>query len=411
MSTAVDTAIIGAGPYGLSIAAHMKASGLDFRIFGRPMNTWATRMPRGMRLKSEGFASSLSDPDSLFSLADYCKQEGFPYADVGVPVPLERFVSYGRAFERKFVPDLEDKLVVSVRRSTNGFQVRLDDEETVAARRMVMAVGLCHFERVPPILSDLPEEFVTHSSRHSSLDQFKGREVGVVGAGASALDLAVLLHQAGARSHVVARDPVIQFHDPPEIPRPLWKQIRFPATGIGSGWKPLFCANAPLLFRQLPERFRLRIVERLLGPAPAWFVKEQAVANVQFHLGVSISGASVENHRVHLRLTDRAGVESTLGVDHVIAATGYKVDLRRLALLDSELLAGIRTVDQTPVLSADFESSIPGLYFVGTSSANTFGPLMRFVYGARFTAQRLLKHLAKSPSGSVRNRTSGGSPR
>ena len=401
--SAVDVAVIGAGPYGLSIAAHLKAAGVDFRIFGRPMNTWTTHMPRGMRLKSEGFASSLSDPDASFTLADYCRQEEFQYADVGLPVPLERFVSYGRAFQRKFVPEVEDKLVVSVGRSSSGFRIRLEGDEIVAARRVVVAAGLCHFEYVPPLLSGFPAEFVTHSSRHRVLDRFKGREVAVVGAGASALDLAALLHQAGALVHLAARKPAIGFHDPPEIPRPLWKRIRFPMTGIGSGWKPLFCSSAPQLFRRLPERFRLQVVARLLGPAPAWFVKDQTVGNVQFHLGVSLTRPILQNRRVGLRLIDGAGVSHGLEVDHVIAATGYKVDLRRLVFLDSELLAGIRTVDQTPVLSASFESSVPDLYFVGTSSANTFGPLMRFVFGARFTAQRLLRRLTRSGSYGVRH--------
>ncbi|MBZ5636357.1 MAG: NAD(P)-binding domain-containing protein [Acidobacteriia bacterium] len=404
----VDVAVIGAGPYGLSIAAHLKAAGRDFRIFGGPMSTWTTRMPRGMQLKSEGFASSLSDPDSQFTLADYCKQEGFPYADLGLPVPLETFTSYGRAFQRRFVPEVEDKLVVSVCRSSTGFQIRLEDEEIVAARRVVVAVGLSHFEHIPPFLSALPSELLTHSSRHCALDRFKGREVAVVGSGASALDLAALLHKAGALVHLAARDSVIRFHDPPEIPRPLWKRIRYPMTGIGSGWKPLFCTSAPLLFRRLPERFRLHVVRRLLGPAPAWFIKDQTVGNVQFHLGVSITRPELQNNRVSLQLTDRTGAGHTLAVDHVIAATGYKVDLRRLAFLDSELLAGIRSVDQTPVLSSDFESSVPGLYFVGTSSANTFGPLMRFVFGARFTAQRLMGPLAKSGSHGLKDRVSGG---
>ena len=419
--SAVDVVVVGAGPYGLSIAAHLKSAGTDFRIFGRPMSTWTFNMPRGMRLKSEGFASSLSDPDSSFTLSNYCKEQGLPYADIGLPVPLERFVSYGRAFERKFVPDLEEKMVMSARRSSGLFHLRLDDEEEVTARKVVMAVGLCHFDRVPPVLSALPADYVTHSSRHSSVDHFKGREVAIVGAGASALDLAALLHHAGAAVQVVARDSVIHFHDPPEVPRPLWKQIRYPMTGIGTGWKPLFCASAPALFRQLPERFRLRVVERLLGPAPAWFTKEQTVGNVRFHLGVSVARASVEDHRVNLRLAGRNGVESTLTADHVIAATGYKVDLRRLGFLDPELLSRIRTVEHTPILSAGFESSVPGLYFAGTSSANTFGPLMRFVFGAEFTARRIVRHLAPKRAaakhhstpvaGSVRDRASGGVPR
>lgn len=131
-----DVGIIGAGPYGLSIAAHLKARGVSFRSFGSPMHTWRMHMPKGMRLKSEGFASSLYDPDSTFTLANYCRQKGLPYADTGFPVALETFSDYGLEFQERFVPELENKLVTSLRRSTTGFRIDLDNGEVVAARRV-----------------------------------------------------------------------------------------------------------------------------------------------------------------------------------------------------------------------------------------------------------------------------------
>jgi cation diffusion facilitator CzcD-associated flavoprotein CzcO len=395
--TTCDVAIIGAGPYGLSIAAHLKARGVDFRIFGNPMHTWLAHMPKGMRLKSEGFASSLYDPGSTFTLKSYCKEWGIPYAKIGLPVPLEVFASYGLEFQRRFVPELEKQLVDSLRRSAQGFQVRLEDGEIISARKVVMAVGLTHYDYVPPILAALPQEFVTHSSRHNTVDHFKGREVAVVGAGASALDLAALLHQAGAHVQVVARKPVIRFHDPPDKLEPSFiDRLRTPITGIGPGWKLFWCTNAPLIFRQMPQEFRFDKVRRILGPAPCWFTKEQVVGKIPLNVGVTITEAKIQNGRVSLQLTDSAGNQKTLTADHVITATGYKVDLRRLAFMDSDLQSAVRSVEQTPVLSSNFESSVPGLYFVGATAANTFGPLLRFAFGAGFTARRLSRHLAKS---------------
>jgi len=395
--TKCDVGIIGAGPYGLSIAAHLKARGVDFRIFGNPMHTWLTHMPKGMRLKSEGFASSLYDPDSTFTLQSYCKEKGIAYANIGLPVPLEVFAAYGLEFQRRFVPELEDKLVDSLRQYAEGFRIRLEDGEMISARRVLMAIGLTHYDYIPPILAKLPEEFVTHSSRHSTLDHFKGREVAVLGAGASALDLAALLHQAGAHVQVVARKPVIRFHDPPEKLEPSFiSRLRTPVTGIGPGWKLFWCTNAPLVFRQMPQEFRFDKVRRILGPAPCWFIKEQVVGKVPLNVGVTVTEAKVQNGRVNLQLTDSAGTQRTLMTDHVITATGYNVDLRRLTFMDSDLQSAVKSVEQTPVLSSNFESSVPGLYFVGASAANTFGPLLRFAFGARFTARRLSKHLAKS---------------
>jgi thioredoxin reductase len=403
--TDCNIAIIGAGPYGLSIAAYLKGRGVDFRIFGNPMHTWLTQMPRGMQLKSEGFASFLYDPDAAFTLAHYCKERELPYADVGLPVPLDTFASYGLEFQKRYVPSLENKQVISVRPCSAGFEIALDTGERVAARKLVVAVGISHFAYVPPALSALPAEFVSHSSRHHDLDQFKNRNIIVVGAGASALDVAALLHEAGASVQLVARKPKIRFHDPPEKDTPsLWQRFRHPITGIGPGWKLYFYANAPLVFHRMSERFRFDAVRRILGPAPGWFIREKVVGKFPFNLGVNIAEAKVENGKVKLQITDGTGARRTVEGDHVIAATGYRVDLRRLSFLDAQLQAGIRSVDHTPVLSSNFESSCPGLYFVGTSAANSFGPVLRFAYGAKFTAQRISSHLARSVArDSVRN--------
>jgi thioredoxin reductase len=396
MKPIVDVAIVGAGPYGLSMAAYLAARGVSFRIFGSPMHTWLTQMPRGMRLKSEGFASTLYDPESSFTLGEYCQQQGIPYADLGLPVPLETFAAYGQAFQKRLVPGLEDKLVVSVDRTSSGFLLRLEDGDVVAAQRVILAVGISHFQYVPPVLASLPTASVTHSSAHTTFEQFRGQEVTVIGAGASAADVAAALLEAGALPQMVARSPVIHFHDPPgPLPRPLLESIKSPMTGLGPGWRSLLCTEAPLLFHMMPEKFRLEVARRHLGPAPGWFVKDQLVGHIPFHLGCELRRAKIEDGRIHLQLANGDGAERTVVTDHVIAGTGYKVDLRRLTFLSPSVQAGIRSVENTPVLSSNFESSVPGLYFVGASSTNSFGPLARFAYGAGFTSRRLSRHLVR----------------
>jgi thioredoxin reductase len=390
-----DTAIVGAGPYGLSIAAHLKARGVDFRIFGRPMEMWREHMPQGMRLKSEGFASSLFDPSSNFTLEHYCKQNGIPYARIGMPVPIEVFTSYALEFQRRFVAQLEPASVTYVEKARDGFRLRLENGEELESRRVIMAVGLRHYQHIPRPLSDLAEEFLTHSSCHSNLQGFRGKEVVVVGAGSSAFDLAALLHQSGASVEVLARRQFVHFHNPPKK-RTLLDKLRRPFSGLGPGWNLVLCTNLPLVFRKMPEKFRLEKVKRVLGPAPGWFIKEQIVDKVPVTTGATISEIVVEGKRVKLSFSDSRGLQKTLVADHVIAATGYKVDLARLQFLDPNLRAQLKTVDHAPFLSSNFESSVPGLYFVGVSAANTFGPLLRFAFGAGFTARRLSKHLAKS---------------
>ena len=393
----LNTAIIGAGPYGLSIAAHLRRSGIPFRIFGRPMDSWMEHMPKGMMLKSDGFASDIYDPEKAFTLRKFCAERGIEYADAGVPVRLDTFSAYGLAFRDRMVPELEDKLVASVERVAGGFLLRLADGETFQARRVVLAVGITHFEYVPENLAHLPAEFLSHSARHREVEPFRGRNVVVIGGGASALDLAGLLREAGADVQLVSRREELKFHSQPTgKPRSQWQQIRHPQSGLGPGMRSRFFANSPGLFYYLPERLRLEAVRRSLGPSGGWFIRDKVVGKLPLHLGCTPQGAEVKDGRVHLSVQAADGSRREIVTEHVIAATGYKVNLERLKFLNPEIRSQLKTVSGSPVLSSTFESSMPGLYFAGVAAANSFGPVMRFAFGAGFAARTLTRALAKS---------------
>lgn len=392
-SSIVDIAIIGAGPYGLSIAAHLRKTRLSFRIFGTPMQSWSQQMPKGMLLKSDGFASSLYDPDGIFTLRHYCEENHLPYADVGIPVPSETFVAYGLEFQKRLVPTLEQTNIDSVRRVATGFELLTADGQTVLAHKVIVAAGITHFGYLPPFLDRLSRDHVTHSLAHHDLSGFRGQKVAIIGAGASAVDIAALLHEVGAHVELVARRQEIAFHKPSEEPRPFLQRLLNPRSGLGLGWRSRLCTDAPLLFHTMPRKLRFRAVKRHLGPAPGWFVRDKVIGKFPMHMSSHIKGASVENGKVHLSIVERDGRDTELIVDHVIGATGFRVSISRLKFLDESLRQQIRTVDDTPVLSKSFESSVPGLYMVGVASANCFGPLTRFAYGAKFTARHISNHL------------------
>ena len=390
-------AIIGAGPYGLSIAAHLRPLDLPYVIFGTPIDTWRHHMPAGMTLKSDGFASNLSDPRGEATLAAYCAANDIPYHDTDIRVPLEAFTAYALEFQRREVPDVDEREVVHVAKlEGGGFSIRLDDGEILEADFVVVAVGITHFRKLPRELAHLSPELVTHSSAHHDLSTFSGTDVIVVGGGSSAVDLAVLLREAGAATSLIARAEALHFDPPPRVgTRSLRQRARRPSSGLGPGWKSWLCQNAPELFRFIPGNTRMKIIRRHLGPGSPWHMKGRIEAGVEVILGESIERATGENDRVRLMLRRLDGSHHEVVADHIVAATGYQPDLRRLEFLDESLRLEIRTHEQMPVLSRHFESTVPDLYFVGLAAVNSFGPLVRFMVGAEFAAPRVARRLAR----------------
>src|SRR5271156_895773 len=203
-----EVVMVGAGPYGLSAAAHLRALGLDVRIFGRAMEFWASKMPAGMLLRSPRVASNISDPARNFSLEAYESSAGVPPR---APLPLETFVDYGRWFQRELIPDLDRREVLSVRRNDAGFRIALDDGEEFQCGRVVVAGGIGSFQRIPAVFASLPTAQVSHCYQGRDLQSFSGARVAVIGAGQSALESAALLHEAGASVELIARNPFLRW--------------------------------------------------------------------------------------------------------------------------------------------------------------------------------------------------------
>jgi cation diffusion facilitator CzcD-associated flavoprotein CzcO len=386
-------AVIGAGPYGVSIAAHLQSAGIDFRIFGKPMYRWLSQMPKGMFLKSEGCASSLSDPTARYTLARYCAERGVPYGERGAPVSLEVFAQYALSFQRALVPNVEEVMVDRVDASSDGFELRLADGATMRASKVIVATGLEHAAHIPPVLAGLPSELLSHSADHYDLSRFKGRDVTVIGAGQSALEAAALLSEEGATVRLIVRKPSLVWNRTPKfVRRPLYQRLRRPLSNLGEGLELWVCCTAPTLFHHLPQRIRFERVKTVLGPAGAWWLKDRVMGRVPTFLGHFVRRAEVRSDRALLQLAGQDGQVVDITTDHVIAATGYRFDLQRLPFLSQNLKSRLRAKQQ-PVLSSHFESSVPGLYFTGLASASCFGPAMRFLHGADYTARRVSHHI------------------
>lgn len=381
---ACDVAVIGAGPYGLAVAAHLKAAGVPTRVFGEAMSFWRRNMPKGMKLRSSRRATHIADPDNRHSVHVYAAEKGGVPDD---PLPLEDFVAYGEWFQRRVAPNLDTRKVVQVETSTSGFRLRLEDGECVEARRVVMAMGLANQEFKPPQFEGLPPSLVSHSADHMDLGVFRGRRVAVIGRGQSAVESAALLQEAGAEVELISRGGVhwIGAEKPKSARERDWKWRLQDALAAPSsvGRFPLnWLVEAPGLVRLVPTDLRTRIIVHTLRPeATAWLRKR--AEGVRMRPGRTVANARPEGNQIALQLDDG----SCSRVDHALLATGYRIDIAKLGVLAPSLLQRITRIAGSPRLSAQFESSVPGLHFVGSSAVHSLGPLMRFIAGAGYAAR------------------------
>jgi thioredoxin reductase len=399
MTDIVDVAVVGAGPYGLSLAAHLRANGIAFRQFGKPMSLWRDAMPAGMFLKSQGFASNLSDPRGSHTLAAFCSETARPYADYGLPVSLDTFVAYGDWFADAYAKDVAEVYVTELARHGGHFRLGTADGGTALARAVVVAAGVEHFGRVPDELAGLPETMVSHISAHTDLSKFAGRRVIVLGGGQSALESSALLREGGADVTVVARANRIVWNGKPlPADRPLLRKLREPEAGLGSGWGTWIYSNHPEWFHRLPEATRIFRARTALGPAGSSWLRDRVEGKIPLLVRRRLVWAKEVDGEVRLGLTTSTGDQQELAADHVIAATGYRPDLRRLGFLSDTIRSELATVDGTVAVDAEFGTSVPGLYVMGPAVAPSFGPVMRFVYGADFASRTVAKSLSRTAS-------------
>jgi len=383
-----NVAVIGAGPYGLSAAACLRAAGVETRVFGQPMSFWKRHMPVGMCLRSPLDGSNLADPDRKFSLKAYARAKGHPLTS---PLPLERFVDYGCWFQQQTVPDIDQRLVTRVEQGATGFQLTLQDGERVKAKRVIVAGGIVPFAYRPPQFQGLPAELASHSCDQTDLRRFTGKRVIVVGGGQSALESAALLHEAGAEVRVVIREAGLRWtwqrpwlHTFRPIGRLLYASPDVGPAGISH------VVAAPNLFRRLPRGVQKQWAERSIRAAGAGWLKPRLL-QIPLTTARSVASAVPSNAHLNVRLDDG----SELSADHLLMATGYRVDISKYEFLAPELLSRITSVEGYPVLDGGFETSVEGLHFLGAPAAWSFGPLMRFVAGADFATRTLARSIVR----------------
>jgi cation diffusion facilitator CzcD-associated flavoprotein CzcO len=390
--TISDVVILGAGPYGLAAANYLKQiKGLEVRIFGEPMSFWERNMPAGMYLRSNWTATQLADPRDVLTLENYQMESG---NHLHLPVPLDRFVAYGKWYQRKAIPDLDRRQITRIESDAKGFRTTLSDGERIVSKRVVVAAGIRSFAWRPPEFAFFPSSLVSHASEHSDFKKFAGKHVMAIGGGQSALESAALLHESGAASEVIVRSHHINWLQgwaSKTLHHRLGKftrRILYAPTDVGPAGISQLMAR-PDLLRQLPRGLQDRLRKRSVRPAGArWLVDR--LRSVPIHLGRSVVSVALAGERIKVRLDD--GSERT--VDHILLGTGYRINVSKYEFFAPDVANSIRTFNGYPILTEGLETSVPGLHILGAPGVWSFGPLMQFVSGTHYASRTLMRRIA-----------------
>jgi cation diffusion facilitator CzcD-associated flavoprotein CzcO len=379
----VDVAVVGAGPYGLTATAHLREDGLRVATFGGAMDSWRDGMPPRMVLRSTVRASSIAHPRSGMRMEDWAAETG---RTLRHPIPMREFLDYTSWWAGRAVPDVDSRRVVEVAvGTTRRFDLHLDDGGRLAADRVVFALGFTAAAHRPVDVGGVADGVVAHVADNPDLEALEGQRVVVIGTGQSALETAAISHEAGAAVQIVGRSPRINWLAPVPPPgSPETGLLRKAPTDVGgfvTGW----LAAAPDAYHALPRKAKRWVQAGCLRPAGAHILRAR-LADVPMLLGRGVDKISAAGEQAAEVLLDDGTV---LTADRVLLGTGYQVDALRFGVLSPELAAGLEHESGAPVLRSGFESSIPGLHFMGAAAVQSFGPINRFVTGTWYAGPAL----------------------
>ena len=386
-----DATIIGAGPYGLSAAAHLSSAGFNVRVFGEPMEFWATGMPAGMLLRSPREASTISDPRSAFTLEAYEIESGTKPVK---RVAWETFVSYGKWFREQLKCEFDRRNIREIRRNGSGFHITLADGSELKSDRVIVAAGIGPFRKIPQTFSHLSPKSASHCYQGRKFSDL-GKRVAVIGAGQSSLESAAILHEMGVDVEVIARISELRWigmhkrlHQLGIISKTLYSKHDVGPIGISR------LVAYPNLMYRVPMKVKDGIRTRAVRSAGApWLIPR--LSGVKISTGRSVASAREVAGEVQLSLDD--GTERR--VDHVLMGTGYTVDISRYQFLAPELVQAVRQLNGYPDVGPGFATSVPGLHFIGATAARKFGPLLYFVTGTDFASKELTSWLRRHGNG------------
>ena len=366
-----DLLIVGAGPFGLALAAWAQAHGIRHRVVGVGMGFWRDNMPEGMLLRSTCDWSL--DPLDIHTIDAYLAKAGKRCRDVE---PLSRgfYLDYAAWFQEEKAIASTDAKVQALVREGSGFVAITGDGGRIRSRAAVVAIGFGYFAHVPAELAPMfPRERYGHTCDFVDFRELKGRRVLIIGGRQSAFEWTALIREAGAEAvHVCYR------HDTPLFETSDWSWVNALVDRISAdpGWyRRLSADEKNQLNRRFWEEGRLKL--------EPWLAPRIDHPNVHLHPRTNVTGTN----------PGASGIEVTLDngevftVDQAVFATGYRVDLTRVPFLANGLLPGIALQDGFPQLDAGFQTSVPGLYITSLAATRDFGSFLGFTVSVRAQAR------------------------
>ena len=374
--------VIGAGPYGIATAAYAKYLGVPVTVVGKTLDFWKTNMPRGMFLRS-GPDWHL-DARDVATFKAYCNMRGRTPSQVK-PVPLDTFLDYASWFMGQYDLTPHPAFVTHLARSNGTFTATLDDGSQIRADRVVLSLGFAWFKHYPSeLVTTLPAGSYTHTCDMVDFEFLRNKRVLIVGGRQSAFEWAALVREKGAdQIYVTHRHATPQFTEPDWS----WVQPMVRRTLKDHGW-----------WRRLTEEEKEKIrkdfwaVGRLT--LEAWLGPRVDQPNIHIHEHTTIVAArTLADGTYEISLDDK----TTVHVHHIILATGYAPNMQNVAFLDrTTILHELQTLNGTPKLDTEFQTTLPNLYVTGLAAVQDFGPFFGFTVACPVAAKIIGETLAQS---------------
>ena len=368
--TSTDLLIIGAGPFGLAISAYAQDHGIRHKVVGVPMGFWRDNMPQSMYLRSSCDWSL--DPVGNYSIYAYLEGLGKTCSQV-TPLSRDFYLDYAGWMQRGRGIESTESIVTSLIPDDSGLVAVFANGKRIRSRAVVVAIGFKDFAHTPANLSAM---FPAHQQGHTCFSvDFEGmadKRVLIVGGRMSAFEWTALIREAGAKAvHVSYR------HDTPVFETSDWSWVNGIVDNMSKdpGWYRRLSTEEK---KNLNHRFWVEGRKKL----EPWLAPRIDHTNVHLHPKTNVMGTEVKEGGIDVELDNG----DKFAVDHVVFATGYRMDVQRIPFLSDDLLRSLQVEQHYPVLDVNFQTNIPGLYMTSLAAARDFGSFMAFTVSARAQA-------------------------